>query len=462
MKKHAFPLQLAKEAILLGKYPEALSLIKPLSNNLKNLDARFLTAYLHFWDDDLDRLQAIDLMTKVAESGHAEANYIIAVCPDLYPGYEFKFPPDDKHFNQLKRAANLGSEAAQTDLAQCYLEGIAVKQDEVKARELLLQAYESVKRDKYYPKTCYLLGKMSLYDIDGKFDFEAMRILARCQDAYDDPFAIEAMRLGIEVARKEKGDCTRVITMFEEGLEKITSQPILLWQSFLRYYCLKTLIYDLRDADFDAYSDFVFDHFPRLWRDRDSFRWDRHTEVIFNSSQLSRFYTQLFQNPAFLIDRYSYDQIEQGLGMQGIRGWANWTIGCAMRNQNTSVDEEEACIRSMYGLFVHLFAKAGFTEIGFMWWDIGYGACSDRHTDPKPVMRILTEEDRQKLIAANFETMVRVLNLKSRACQKAAIHGLGHSSHPDKEKVLRQYLDDNPDLLDWLRSYVMAAIGGRV
>jgi hypothetical protein len=93
-----------------------------------------------------------------------------------------------------------------------------------------------------------------------------------------------------------------------------------------------------------------------------------------------------------------------------------------------------------------------------MWWDVGYGACGG---NPLPKREGL-DSDRQRLYQAEFETMVRVLQLEARNCQSAAIHGLGHSSHPDKEQAFLQFLNDNPDLSDRDRSYVMAAIQGNI
>src|SRR5688572_20334495 len=93
MKNPKFPLQLAKEAILLHRYQEAVHLLKPLSK-IGIADAMFMHGYLHFWDDELSQPEAIRLITDAANSGHAEANYILAVCPDLTPGYIFQTPAE--------------------------------------------------------------------------------------------------------------------------------------------------------------------------------------------------------------------------------------------------------------------------------------------------------------------------------------------------------------------------------
>ncbi len=182
-------------------------------------------------------------------------------------------------------------------------------------------------------------------------------------------------------------------------------------------------------------------------------------KVDFNARTLLRYYTDLFNEPAFLLERYTTDEIERGLGMQGIRGWANWTLGCILMHADNTVDEAEACIRSLHQLFAKLFARSSqLDEVAYMWWDIGYGSCGS----PQPPKREVAEKDHGRLRQASFETMVQVLQIKSATCQRAAIHGLGHSSHPDKEKVLQQYLEDHPNLSDGDRGYVLSAIAGKI
>ncbi|HEX2906814.1 MAG TPA: hypothetical protein VHO69_08140 [Phototrophicaceae bacterium] len=465
MKNYKYPLQLAKEALLLHRYPDAIQLLKPLSQ-AGHPDAAFLHGYLHFWDDDLSRTEAIQLITSAAAAGHAEANYILAVCPDLTPGYTFQLPTNPQRLTLLQRAADAGSNAALTDLAQCYLEGIGVKPAPKQARKLLMRAYEGGDRYRRYPKCCLLLAKLLLDGIGGEPDFDAgLLALTRCQWGYGDPFAAEAITFFIEAARNGKYEIHEnqresLVQEFEPILKNIRSQSFPLWQRYLNNYCLSTLVYDLRDADFEDFVGFVFEHWVTS-RKRNDFHWEDCAVVFFNPSQLLQYYTQLFREPEFLLERYNRDEINCGLEV--IREFNNWTVGCVLDSSETTVAEAEACIRATYDLFAKLLSKTPYDSVGYMWWDAGYGRCGGKWRGGTLIKeRTMTDEDHKRLYQVYFETMVSVLQLPSRPCQTAAIHGLGHSKHPDKERVLRQYLADHPDLSDRSRSYVMEAIKGEI
>ncbi len=194
MKTYAFPLQLAREAIFLARYGDALKLLKPLSA-AGDRDAQFLHSYLHFWDDDLPRTAAVELMQSAADHGHVEANYVLAVCPDLSPGYHFTLPTTEESMSRLRFAAEQGSVHAQTDLAQCYVVGAGVVQDTQQARELLQATYQQQIQDRrlsrhVLPKTCLLLARMLLDSSGGEQSVEdAMWALGQCQYQYGDPLS---------------------------------------------------------------------------------------------------------------------------------------------------------------------------------------------------------------------------------------------------------------------------------
>ncbi|MEM6281455.1 MAG: hypothetical protein AAF787_04605, partial [Chloroflexota bacterium] len=252
---------------------------------------------------------------------------------------------------------------------------------------------------------------------------------------------------------------TEFIVDLENKVQGTDMVPTSLWNTYLREYCQNHLKYDLHDADFDALADFVFDHFPIRRGDHDSFRWNRNARVVFDPGQMIRFYTKMFTDPAFLIERYGKDQIREGFEMDGIRGWADWTISCLIIREETTLDEAEAVIRSMYGLFEHLFSKPDYESIGYMWWDIGYGECGRSwEYENRIKRREMTKADWKRLSQATFETQVRVLNMKNRSCQEAAIHAFWHSRHPDKAQVIQKWLDENPDIHEIPRIRAIAAM----
>lgn len=465
MNTHAFPIQFAKEAILREQYTIALEVLTPLSQKQTNLEAQFLHAYLHFWDDKLTRLEAIQQLERIAEQGHAEANYILAVCPNLEAGYQFSLPDNPTQLNYLQRAVDAGSIYALTDLAECHLTGIIEDGDLQDLRTRLLEAFETMPSRKKYSKLRFYLGKMLLQGLGGEPEIEkGLRTAGSWGRNDNQPYVLEGINLVIKTlsdVADEFPNSEEIANGFKKERDKFipTSQP--LWLSYLHDYCRRTLIYNLLDADFDAYCDFVFDHFVNLPNDSKAKRWDDYADVIFDPTQLLHFYIELFHNSLSLRKRYSVNQIVQGFGSKGIRGWRDWTVGCVMAHPDTVVDDVVACIQSMSRLFEDLFRRTDFLSTGFMWWDIGYGSCGyDGVGRQKP--REYSEEDIKRINRANFMVMLEVLNMDSLHCQKAAIHGLGHSKHYEKELVLLEYLDANPDLPASLREYTLEAIKGRI
>ena len=61
-----------------------------------------------------------------------------------------------------------------------------------------------------------------------------------------------------------------------------------------------------------------------------------------------------------------------------------------------------------------------------------------------------------------FDTLSKILNLDSEACQIAALHGLGHLQHPHTEAVIRLYLAAHPELDLETKEYALAAIAGDI
>jgi hypothetical protein len=313
-------------------------------------------------------------------------------------------------------------------------------------------------------KTSLLFARLLLDGIGGEQAIDdGISALWRCRSSYGDPFAAEAISLLIQITEEDTYSVATEamrngLPELRDELGKIRAQHSTEWQRYLEHYCMSNLHFDLRGVSFNDFVSFVFDHFPRPREKPHPLDWKYEASVDFDPRTLLSYYTRLFTDPAFLLEHWTSGEIEQGLGMDGLRGWVDWSLGCVLVHADNTIDEAEICIRSIYHLFDKLFAQGGLWNVAYMWWDIGYGKC-DSSDMPK---REVVEQDRGRLYQASFETMTKVLRIKSRACQSAAIHGLGHSSHPEKENVLRQYLADHPNLSDGDRAYVMSAIAGKV
>lgn len=193
IEKHHFPVQLAKEAILIDNFEFALEILEAPAEK-GDSDAQFLYGYLYGIGDSLTaEAESREWIRKAAAQNHAEALYVLACCEyavndyhllshdyfnlligaqserfqvamfmlgvmglievnqtdDKWVGvrrkpdelYHFRPPQDEHGWEMLKQSALMGSTTAQRDLALYYLNGIdGLEKDEVKAREWLFKA----------------------------------------------------------------------------------------------------------------------------------------------------------------------------------------------------------------------------------------------------------------------------------------------------------------------------------
>ena len=105
----------------------------------------------------------------------------------------------------------------------------------------------------------------------------------------------------------------------------------------------------------------------------------------------------------------------------------------------------------MFYLFERLFSKDSLDSSVEMWWD---SLAYDWHCDIRSRTNGGEDASMQNVM---FETLSRILELDSLACQRAALHGLGHLHHPDTEPLIRRYIDRNKDIDAALREYALAA-----
>jgi hypothetical protein len=105
----------------------------------------------------------------------------------------------------------------------------------------------------------------------------------------------------------------------------------------------------------------------------------------------------------------------------------------------------------MFYLFRDLFAKGPLdTSVG-MWWD---SLCYDWHCGNRKRERGGEDSELQDVF---FETLSRVLAIDSLACQRAALHGLGHLHHPQTNELIEGFIGEHPDLTQSQLDYARAA-----
>jgi hypothetical protein len=105
----------------------------------------------------------------------------------------------------------------------------------------------------------------------------------------------------------------------------------------------------------------------------------------------------------------------------------------------------------MFHLFEKLFATMQFETAVEMWWD---SMAYDWHCGNRSRQNGGEDEEMQDIM---FETLAKILELPSAACQASALHGLGHLHHPETQLLIGQYLAKNREIDPGLREYACAA-----
>ncbi|MBI5930011.1 MAG: sel1 repeat family protein [Chloroflexi bacterium] len=470
MKKR-FPIQLAKEAILLRDYGYAVELLYPEAV-VGNSEAQFLCGYLHFAEPSISKDQAILWLTQVAEQGHPEANYVLACCPDLTPEYTFRSPPDELGWQRLLFAAEHNSAAAQGDLGRFYAEDcLDLSQDLEKSREWRTHAFHLVGKRKsglVNAEIFYSLGMMILEGIGGPQDLDGLRILYIAGCDYANPYSQKALEAFKEIVQTRKhGISEDTATYLEQKIEELSDLPrsphvtYKEWQDYIECYIRRSLKYNLVSAPFEDFVGFLFEHIPASSLRHPFFspydaNWHNIAAVETDPVELVRHYIRLFQNPEFLLDLYHPIELERGFW--DIREFNSWSLGAAIHGKVVPIDQAETCIRAMYPLFAKLFAQNPLLMSSFMWWDSEFANFGCPHEVPH---RDYDESESQRLHQAMFETLTAILQIDSLDCKAAALHGLGHLQHPHTEKVIKAFLVNHPELADW-QEYALAAIEGDI
>jgi hypothetical protein len=137
---------------------------------------------------------------------------------------------------------------------------------------------------------------------------------------------------------------------------------------------------------------------------------------------------------------YSHEQLDQGL-------WAVFgaAISCERFLFDPTVDLglRIGCIESMYLPFSDVVAHSAIDKCDsfyWMWWDMILHTFWQTADNYKFDYLGLSNDDKQ-IVAAMYQTLLRILALNHRSCQWSALHGLGHLHHPLGRETVQNYLD---------------------
>lgn len=213
---------------------------------------------------------------------------------------------------------------------------------------------------------------------------------------------------------------------------------------------------NLVNINLAEFVKFIFEHpVANLDQEEEPWHWDDDLYVDFDPAEILRLYVELFSSPAFLLDQYNKEVLDQGF-------WAlqSNTLSCSVVELIWDVDVDrnlrKQVIFSMFTLYKELFAINSLDTSANMWWDsIAYDYCCGNK------FRDRSEEERE-MQDAIFKMLGDVLYLNSLDCQIAALHGLGHLRHPETETLILQYLESHPELDSEVKKYAMACITGEI
>lgn len=215
---------------------------------------------------------------------------------------------------------------------------------------------------------------------------------------------------------------------------------------------------DLSSVRYEEFIDFIFNKpivpvKANLTPEEGPWYWG--TETIFNPAVIAGYYIKLFTKPEVVLKSYSDDELEQGFwAIQGCN--LDCSVYELMWMKQLEFEVRESVVRSMYYLFVRIFAdKPLFTSVD-MWWD---SLAYDWYCENRSRKNGGEDELMQDVI---FETLTKILSIEKTHIQYAALHGLGHLLHPDTPKLIGNWLESHSKDDAELKAYAIDASNFKV
>jgi len=209
-------------------------------------------------------------------------------------------------------------------------------------------------------------------------------------------------------------------------------------------------INDLTNISFDEFVKLVFEQPIQPEPTEGDDLSLPYVDTQIDSKKICAYYVRLFQQPEFLLSRFTKQQLENGF-------WAvmgdshEWSAGNIIDWSDTPLSSRAECIESMATLFERLFVSEPLDTSVHMWWD---SLCYGWHCGNRSRERGGEDLELQDIF---FRTLAKVLAIDSWICQGAALHGLGHLHHPDTENLVERYIDEHPSLTPEQKAYALAA-----
>lgn len=231
--------------------------------------------------------------------------------------------------------------------------------------------------------------------------------------------------------------------------------------------------YDLRNASFEEFLDFLFDHpvteryrkespvvseklTDRRWYDRIGFPGE--PKVLHTAEWTADHYTVLFERPEILLDRYSRDQIAQGFDLVAGCLTASFDAGLGRLLVDRSIELERRLrlAEALYPLHDRLFVGNDLTSVaGGLWF--GLGIAIGVHGKPESEYGEDTT-DLAQIKGALFTVLCRLLDHKEVRFVDAAMLGMKGIEHWKTPVALRACLNSRDDLGEETRNHALFLI----
>lgn len=203
---------------------------------------------------------------------------------------------------------------------------------------------------------------------------------------------------------------------------------------------------DLTQYTFNQFVDFLFARAvqaePAKLRDS----WYFNTEVCFDPRRVCGYYVRLFCNSAFLLDRYSCAQLDQGFSAMMVSSLSCSVQELIWRPELPFADRAE-CVRSMVYLCRDVFQDDAIEFTASVWWDSFCFAweCGNRRRSRGGEDLLMQD--------VLFGTLSEVVLIDSPICRGSALHGLEHLHHPETLALIDGLIRSHPELAQELTEH---------
>ena len=222
------------------------------------------------------------------------------------------------------------------------------------------------------------------------------------------------------------------------------------------------LSHAIRYLSFEDWVSFIFDHpaeGPEWYAAPDAPYWNGSTALTAN------YLTTLFEDPVPVLEGYTDAELNKGLWYLLSPGLGEHML--CLDDPEVSLQTRVRCVESCEQVFRKLLlprcsdhlshcaweGAAPLNSVCYMWWDI------------MPVYGGPNPDDQAALHVAALDTMAKLLQLDSVACQESALHGLGHwqSCFPQRTaELIDEFVGSHPNGPPQLLSYARSARCGCV